>query len=635
MQSLTNKDTMLDHFICEACNKYCGTKRAYKKHQESDTHRTKVGLPPLRYPCPSCHTSFTRRNEIRRHVQESRCSGSKTEVDTGASGAVKHRLSDVSSDLAWKRCRSRSPHADVSDDTPRVLSAQHDSAGVDISTHADGGHFRISDGMPGVADHQLVQNSSEAQVLSKIIEVYTCDTDVNDNETPKVQSSRKPADLDPSEDWPLKDAPQAVITEDSKQTTLSKPLAETMDYDIAKSIRTLSVTEEITTNARSGTRNRISSLRISHRSSRLRDSDRLSTYANSVGSLFGHSGASIRMPSYMRSSVRSLLSGYRSSAFSNEMPAPMGEHIDDELRWARESQGKHDDQIRESNGRTLVRDAAAGDYRSVYDNLMYSDVDINYLPSARNPRTAVGEAVANGHVKVLDAIVRAFTLTVPRKHSHLRMAFLRDHKYYHVIPNATTEDTQEWDDLNSSLRVMIASVSCLCPEEARSGTICERVASGQRFHLGDTKSECLWGDKLLQTNWPNMSKLVSLPTLELQREFLRSLGLNGFFIKHDEHVKTQAHGAYLEVALCHKRYQRLQERKLKIQEDLQQSHAPQQPDPISSLLGHETFELESRRRQSLREQWLHITSELEAYKAQHAAELSTSSPDWTSDESLW
>jgi hypothetical protein len=87
--------------------------------------------------------------------------------------------------------------------------------------------------------------------------------------------------------------------------------------------------------------------------------------------------------------------------------------------------------------------------------------------------------------------------------------------------------------------------------------------------------------------------------------------------------------------LCHKDYQRLQERKLKIQEDLQQSHAPQQPDPISSLLGHETFELESRRRQSLREQWLHITSELEVYKAQHAAELYTSSPNWTSDESGW
>jgi hypothetical protein len=555
MQSLTNKDTIPDHYICEACNKYCGTKRAYEKHQESNTHRTNVGLPPLRYPCPSCHTSFSRRNEVWRHVKESRCPGSKTEVGTGTSGAVKHRLSDVSSDIAWKRCRSKSPHADVSGDTPRVLSAQHDSADVDIGVHADDGHSRISNGMPGVADHQLIQNSSEAQVLSKIIEVSTCDTDVNDNETLKVQSSWKPADLVTSEDLPWEDTHQAVIAEDAKQTTLSKPLAETMDYDIAKSMKTLSVTEEITTRPWSGTKNRISSLRISHRSSRIRDSDWFSTYTNSVGSLFGHSGTSIGMPGFMRSSVRSLISGYRSSAFSNEMPAPMGERVDDELRWARESQVQHGLQIRENNGRTLVRDAAEGDYQSVYDSLMYSDVDINYLPACRDPRTAVGEAVFNGHVKVLDAIVRAFTLTVPHKHSHLRMAFLRDHLDYHLIRNPTTNDTQGWRDLNRSLRIMIANVSCLCPEEVRSGTICERVASGQLSHPGATESECLWGDKLLQTTWPNMSRLVWLPTLESQREFLLSLELNGLFIKHDEHVKTQAHKSYLE----RKEHQRLQE----------------------------------------------------------------------------
>jgi hypothetical protein len=574
-------------FTCKTCNVPCGTPRAYQNHLRSNQHRDNIGLSPHTFPCPGCHKLLSRGSEVKRHLKNGRCSGSRLRLIARTTQSLKHRLSAGSTDVLWKHRRTRSPAQNPGDDLPDALVLDHDLAEIHADIDFD------ENGVPITSKPRYIKDCVETHIFPYgFTDAATFDTGVNTTKTQDEQDLHEPVDLLPFQAHPRKATPPAAIAEEAADITLLGSVAEAIDHDIEESIKALSVTEEITTCARSGTESRINSFRMYSRSSRLRDSHPFSTYTNSIGSLFGRSGASIRVAEFMRSPARSFISGYRSSAFSNEMPAPMGERVDDELRWARESQGEYRNLDREINGRRLVRDAAEGDYQSVYDSLIFSNVDINYLPTSGNRRTAVGEAGFNGHVKVLDAIVRAFTLSAPHRHSHLCMSFLSGHHDYRVIPNLTTKSRQEWDDFNSSLRVMIANVSCLCPEEVRPGTICERVASGQIFHLDAIKSGCLWGEKLLQTTWPNMSKLVWLPTVDMQREFLRSLELDGVFYKSEK---------VLPVCSPVPQEPRKASGKPEIEEDTRESHAPQNPDPTSSLLEHESFELETQTERRLRE----------------------------------
>jgi hypothetical protein len=557
--------------LCGACNVPCGTIRAYKNHLRSNQHRANVGQSLQGYPCPGCHKLYSRSSEVKRHLDHDKCSGPRSQPIVETSNTLKHRLSVTSTDVTRKHQRTRIPNRADFDDLPQAPVLDRDSPDEqhDIGISADGGYSHISNGVSALADPQLLQERSKSGIPpDEIIEVATRGTHVDTMETPELQSlqEEEPGVLGPWDARPRKAASRAA-TAGAATHTVPVGTVDAMGYDIAESIVSLSVTEDVTAfapNARDSCRTSVRKYPPTSRSSKTYTS---STDTNSIGSLFGRSGQKIRMPGFMRSSQPSLVSRRESSLLTNEMPAPMGERVDDELRWARRSPPPREEayRIREYNGRKLVQDAAAGDYRSVYNTLLYLDVDINYDFEDNN---AVWHACSNRHVKVLDAIVRAFTSTAFNKHLHvgLDMVSFRVTDQFGCLGFPTIgENRQNWEDFNSSMRVMIATVCCLCPKGLRPGTVCERVASGQLFSLDVTRPECLWGDKLFQTTWPDLSQLLWRGA---PRPFLESRGLNRIFLKSNEHVKTQAHKIYLRAAWPRTEYARLEESMLEIQKDM-------------------------------------------------------------------
>jgi hypothetical protein len=577
---------MTTPITCGYCKVTCRTDRPYKNHFRSNTHRENVGLQPQAFPCPNCHKLYSRSSEVKRHLDDDKCSGSRFQIIARTTQSLKHRLSIGSTDVPWKHRRIRSPDPDTGDTLPQALVANNDSA--DLQTQID---FNVS-GMPidtwGMHIKARPHSIQEYPVLQispkRITRVATCDADVkfvNITKTLDVQSLQAPVDLLPFEACPRGVTPSAAITVAATHTTSLETVAEAVDYDIAKSMKTLSLTEATATYARGGTETRINSFRSYPRSSHLHDSHLFSTHTNSVGSLFGYSGSNIRMPSFMRSSTHSFRSGGRSSAFSTEMPAPMGEYLDDGLRWAREGlhdgmDREHENWFRELNRQRLLRDTAEGDHpsdhpsvhQSVCEVLVHSPVapDLCYCHDADTLRAAAREACCHSQVKVLDAIVRAFTSSAVEKYSELCMEFLSGSHEYRFLD--TTTDEQGWHFFNSSLRIMIATVSCLCPQEIRPGTVCEQVASRQRFSADSSRSGCVWGDRLRHQTWPNMSTITSFSTVSLQLAFLRSLELDGCFVRRDEHVKTQAYASYMETTSRRKAYAGLLGEKLMAEEDL-------------------------------------------------------------------
>jgi hypothetical protein len=493
----------------------------------------------------------------------------------------------------------------------------HDSADVQIAVdvNAEVGHSRRSNGMSRIAGPQLLQESSKNDgPPDEIIEVATGHTRVNNTmEPPELQSLQEdgPVDLLHFDARPGNATSRAALAEAARHITSLGTVVHAMEDDIAESMVSLSVTEELATSAPNGSDSQESLVRKYTLPSRRHEIYSSSTYTNSIGSLFGHPGVNIREPDFMRS-VPSPLSRHQSSLFSNEMPAPMGECMDNELRWAR--QGLHDSgdihQIRKANGWRLVRAAGSGNFRAVHEILMYSDVDINHFITSGMHETAVRRAGLNqnGHVRVLDAIVRAFTKN--GKHSELDMNLFGGSLGYRIIPTRRT--IQQLENFNTSLRAMTATVSCLCPQEVRTGTICERVALGQSFSPDTTKSGCLWGDMLFQTGWPNMPALAGLPTLHMQYEFHRSRELDSKFFRSNEHVKTRAHEFYLNTVLRRDAYVKLQQRKLQIEEDFKNNYAPQNFEASPSFLGDvEAFQSERRLH------WLKIIKELKDFKVMH------------------
>jgi hypothetical protein len=542
--------------LCGACNVPCGTVRAYKNHLRSNQHRANVGQSLQGYPCPGCHKLYSRSSEVKRHLDHDKCSGPRSQPIVETSHTLKHRLSVTSTDVTRKHQRTGSPNRADFNDLPQAPVLDRDSADEqhDSGTSADDSRSHTSNGVSAVADTQLLQDSSRSGYLpDEIIGLAVRDSYVYTMQTPEDARPRKSA--------------SRAATAEAATHIISEGTVDAMGYDIAESIVSLSVTEDVASFAHNARDSRKSSARKYAPTSRSHKTYTSSADTNSIGSLFGRSGVKVRLPGFMRSSQPSLLFRRQSSLLTNEMPAPMGERVDDELRWARRSPPPTEEAYRHRvyNGRKLIQDAAAGDYRSVYKTLLHLDVDINYDFKGGN---AVWHACSKSHVKVLDAIVRAFTSTAFNKHLNvgLDMVSFRVTDQFGRLEFPTIgENKQDWEEFNSSVRVMIATVCCLCPKGLRPGTVCERVASGQLFSLDATKPECLWGDKLSQTTWPDLSQLLWRGA---PRPFLESRGLNRIFLKSNEHVKTQAHKIYLRAAWPRTEYARLEESMLEIQKDM-------------------------------------------------------------------
>jgi hypothetical protein len=661
MSSVSTLLVMSENFFCVSCNVHCSTERAYKNHLRSNKHRDNVGLPPQRHPCPRCHKPYSRRSEVKRHLDEGKCAGSDLDSNTGASRALKHELSLSSDNMSQKFCRLISPDEKTTDEIFSSLDPEGDK--VNFPKDDTGAIRSIQNQIKSRANHSVQEPHARRSepgghfLPEKLTMISTHDIEHRPMQLSEADSSirtTEPLVPETSEQTIIPRGGTARALGGGVQNNVAEAVVKTLKNDLARSMSALSLSvidevsipppNELDNNPISRRTNTVapslrslrlfstgtdskgslfghpeagvrtpdfmrSSLRSLRRSSR---SSVFSTGTDSKAPLFGHTEAGLRTPELLQSSVRSLRRSSRSSMFSIEMPAPMCERIDDELRWARESHRITDytqELLRETNGLRLIRDAREGNHQSVYDNLMHSDVDINYCPASDVFFNAASEAYLNDHVKVLIAIVRAFTSTATQKHSKLILGFLSGDQGGLNVLDHMSDCSSEWYDFDYSLRIMIATVSCLCPQEVRSGTICERVALGQSYSLDAIKSECLWGDKLLRRAWPNMYEYARSPT-KILREFLRSLKLDGVFFKSNEHTKTQAHKIHVRAAFPSKEYARLEERKLEIGENLY-SMAPDRE--------YERYRLVNQELQRLRfdESWQQVMKETMDINAQH------------------
>jgi hypothetical protein len=88
-----------DSSTCEACDVRFGTERAHKIHLRSNKHRNNVGLPLQAYLCPNCHTLYSRWSEVRRHLDNDKCSGPESLLIAETTHDLKHRLAVASTEL--------------------------------------------------------------------------------------------------------------------------------------------------------------------------------------------------------------------------------------------------------------------------------------------------------------------------------------------------------------------------------------------------------------------------------------------------------------------------------------------------------------------------------------------------------
>jgi hypothetical protein len=529
--------------LCKACNVQCNTERAYQNHLRSNRHRGAFGLPPHGYPCPGCRKLYSRLSEVQRHLETGKCSAPRSHVISEV--AMKHRLSSASADVACKRRRSRSPDRATNDASPQVLDTNPYMAGVWFNNDlpASDECNQHANGVPSVATVQA--SSTSGLQLEGIIEVTTCDTGPQTAQTLEPKFSQNATGSLDSEMFCWNDKSRTVVTEAKSQSIALETIAEDIDHDVIDSMRAITVTDSIPACVQSGTGTRATSFRTRLPSSSIRNSYRSSAKTDSLGSLFGHPAAGVRTPDFMRSSARSsersLLPDCRSSGFSVEMPAPLGELVDDELRWARNG-GKrpHYGEVNRDTGRQLMRNATHGNHIKVYESLMSTDAwfDIISLCSGcYYVSWAVQEAISHGHVKVLDAILEAFASISSRNRLQVKLWFLDDYDHLQW-------DEKVWRGCDRFLRVFVGTMSCLCPSSLRPDTVCERVALGQHCSADgsdEVKSECEWGDKLRQPSWPSLSEFARLTTSKEKQEFFKSLGLAAVFVRPNEQEKTQAH----------------------------------------------------------------------------------------------
>jgi hypothetical protein len=503
---------MSDDFICVACNEHCGTKRAYDKHQNSNTHRTNVGLPPLEYPCPSCHKTFSRQSEVKRHLANGKCSGRNPRVNAGASNAIKHGLSVSPADVAWKYRRTTSP---AGDRFPGVLDARRDSANIRLGTvGSDLGSVDqvAADGLLSTAPLQAMEESTKRSFsLKEALSARVYDVDIATPDTPETVSAHHGADSPSSAVvQPISSLrnQQGYLTA-AVQTTMARTIAESgnaLDRTaLAESLDTLSYEEFKKWKSKSGqkvTEARAIAQRLPIRSFSLLSLDPSSANPDSLDGLFG-----------MR-----------------RMAARAHDSMESPMYWRpyeHQSATSVAERIRVSNGHKLVEHAANGHDREVYEILMYNDVDVNYSDEAlHDGATAIMAAAVHGHVGVLDAILRALTSNTSANRLHIQL------DVYQLVC-VGGQNRKFLKALRGFVRVLVGTVSCLCPQEMRIGTLCEEVAR-RPFDAKATKSECCWGDKLRRSSWPDFSDL------SLRIPDWRSV-LPRTYTQPDEQSKIQAH----------------------------------------------------------------------------------------------
>jgi hypothetical protein len=126
----------------------------------------------------------------------------------------------------------------------------------------------------------------------------------------------------------------------------------------------------------------------------------------------------------------------------------------------------------------------------------------------------------------LDAILRALTSNTSSNRLHIQLDVYK-------LVSVGGQNKKFLKALKGFVRVLVGTVSCLCPREMRIGTICEEVAR-RPFDAKATKSECCWGDKLRQSRWPDFSDVS--PRIRDWR-----IALTGTYTQPDEQSKIQAH----------------------------------------------------------------------------------------------
>jgi hypothetical protein len=497
---------MSAYFICEACNEHCGTKRAYDKHQESNTHRKLFGILPLEYPCPSCHNTFSRRSGVKRHLANGQCSGPNPRGNAGASNAIKHGRSVSPAAVACKHRRTTSP---TGDHFPGVPDARRDSATaclIAVSPDLNDVDQVTAEDLPSTAPLQAKNGTTKRTFsLEEALAARTHDVDLTITKTPGTESAHEGAESPPSvvfqhtttlqdEQGHLKAAAQATMAGMTNYGNVLDLIA------LAKSLESMSFDE-------------IKKMRL--RSDQKITEARVIAQRSPIKPFIPHSFD----PSSANPDSQNRFFAMHSQPY-------------DSLSAAAEAK-----RIRDSNGQKLVKHAANGHDREVYEILMYNDVDVNYSnPALHDGVPAAMIAAAYGHVKVLKAILRALTSDTSSNRVHIQLDI------YELI-TAVGRSEEFLRGLKGFLRFAVGTVACLCPRDVRIGTICEQVAR-RPFDPSTGRSECCWGDKLRQSSWPDLPEFSRKGAW--QEGFLQSLGIPTTFVRPDELSKKEAHRIRIE-----------------------------------------------------------------------------------------
>lgn len=169
--------------------------------------------------------------------------------------------------------------------------------------------------------------------------------------------------------------------------------------------------------------------------------------------------------------------------------------------------------FRENNGRRLVRHTAIGDRKTVTEILISKNVGINYSSSdLYEGAPAIMVAATHGHIEIFDTTLKALVTSSPLRNSHVRPQGKDMPRVVKWLKSANTD----FNHFRGFLRVLVATLSCLCPRNARVNTICEKLSLRQYFVTGVTKSECKWGDRLRDASWP------ALPQTGIDFAFVKS-----------------------------------------------------------------------------------------------------------------
>jgi hypothetical protein len=446
---------------------------------------------------------------VNRHLANGKCSGRNPGANAGASNAIKHGLSVSPADVAWKYRRTTSPAGDRS---PGVLDARRDSANSRLGTvTSDLGSVDEVAADSTAPLQAKIESTKRSFSLKEALSARVYDVDIATSDTPETVSAHHGADSPSSavvQPTSSLRNQQGYLTA-AVQTTMARTIAESGNAldrtTLAESLDTLSYEEFKKWKSKSGqkvTEARAIAPRPPIRSFSLLSLDPSSANPDSLGGLFG----------------------------MQRMAARAHDAVESPLYWRpyeHQSATSVAERIRVSNGHKLVEHAANGHDREVYEILMYNDVDVNYSDEAlHDGATAIMAAAVHGHVDVLDAILRALTSNTSSNRLHIQLDVYK-------LVSVGGQNKKFLKALKGFVRVLVGTVSCLCPREVRIGTICEEVAR-RPFDAKATKSECCWGDKLRQSRWPDFSDVS--PRIRDWR-----IALTGTYTQPDEQSKIQAH----------------------------------------------------------------------------------------------